>query len=105
MQFCPKCGSILMPKKQASKTILACPRCSYKTKDIEKTEIKEKVAATKTLDIVEEEKEALPLVDRECPKCKHTKAYFWEIQTRAGDEAATQFFKCEKCKHTWRHYD
>ncbi len=100
MQFCPKCGSILMPKKG----IIACPRCSYKSKQ-EAKEIKEKVAATKPLDVIEEEKTSYPLVDRECPKCHHKKAYFWEIQTRAGDEPATQFFKCEKCKHTWRHYD
>ena len=55
---------------------------------------------------IEEDKDtAYPLVDKECPKCGNKKAYFWEIQTRASDEPATQFFKCEKCKHTWRHYD
>ena len=57
------------------------------------------------MDVIEEEATAYPLVDRTCPKCSHDKAYFWEIQTRASDEPATQFFKCEKCKHTWRHYD
>ena len=46
----------------------------------------------------------MPLTDEECPKCKHGKAYYWLVQTRAGDEPETRFFRCEKCKHTWRDY-
>lgn len=55
--------------------------------------------------VVDESREMLPMTDAECPKCKHPKAYFWTMQTRAGDEAETKFLKCEKCKHTWRDYD
>ena len=43
-------------------------------------------------------------VDEECPKCGHNKAFFWEEQTRASDEPETSFFRCVKCKHTWREY-
>jgi DNA-directed RNA polymerase subunit M len=89
-----------MPKKG----IMACPKCNYKSKEAPKV-IKETVEKTQEIGIVEKETEAYPLVDKECPKCGHNKAYFWEVQTRASDEPATQFFKCEKCKHTWRHYD
>ncbi|MBI2108536.1 transcription factor S, partial [Candidatus Woesearchaeota archaeon] len=32
-------------------------------------------------------------------------AYFWLVQTRAGDEPETKFLRCEKCSHTWRDYD
>ncbi|MEK6946569.1 MAG: transcription factor S, partial [Nanoarchaeota archaeon] len=35
----------------------------------------------------------------------HKTAYFWLVQTRAGDEPETKFLKCEKCGHTWRDYD
>lgn len=105
MLFCPKCGSLLVPKKEDKKTIMACPKCSYKTKETAGAAIKEEIAKPeKALEIIEEEKEVYPLVDAECPKCGHKKAYFWEIQMRAADEAATQFFKCEKCKHVWRRY-
>ena len=38
------------------------------------------------------------------PKCDHKEAWFWTSQTRAGDEAETKFFKCTKCRHTWREY-
>jgi DNA-directed RNA polymerase subunit M len=29
---------------------------------------------------------------------------WWMLQTRSADEATTQFFRCTKCKHTWRNY-
>ena len=47
--------------------------------------------------------DTLPLTDADCPKCEHEKAYYWLVQTRAGDEADTKFLKCEKCKHTSRN--
>lgn len=103
MLFCKKCKGILIPKKQGSKTIMYCPKCGFKSKETENIETKEEISS-KSLEVVDKEPETNPLVDQECPKCKHNKAYFWEVQTRAGDEAATQFFKCEKCKHTWRKY-
>jgi DNA-directed RNA polymerase subunit M len=28
----------------------------------------------------------------------------WQVQTRGGDEASTQFFRCTKCGHTTREY-
>ena len=103
MMFCPKCGSILMPKKIDNKTVMSCS-CGYSDKKAEKLEIKEEIKGRKEIQAVEEEPEIHPLTDAECPKCKHDKAYYWEIQTRASDEPATKFLKCEKCKHIWRDY-
>ena len=37
-----------------------------------------------------------------CPKCGHGTAYFFEVQTRSADEAATLFMRCQKCSHQWR---
>ncbi|MBD3248826.1 transcription factor S [Candidatus Woesearchaeota archaeon] len=105
MQFCPKCGGMMMPKKKDNKTIIACPKCGYESKDAESVKITEKKDKEPELEIVEEGKEeTYPLIDAECPRCRHNKAYFWTIQTRASDEPETKFFKCEKCKHTWRDY-
>lgn len=106
--FCPKCGSLLIPKKIGSKKVLACSSCSYKTSETKQTVIREEITQKKQpeVEVVEkEEVETLPLIEKECPKCGHKKAYFWTLQTRAGDEPETRFFKCEKCKHTWREYD
>lgn len=58
----------------------------------------------KEIGVVEKEIETLPVVKAKCPHCSYNEAANWEIQTRAGDEAATQFFKCKKCGHTWREY-
>jgi DNA-directed RNA polymerase subunit M len=105
MLFCQKCGGILMPKKEGSKTVMVCPKCGYKSKEKTETSIKEKLPeAGVKMAIIEEEKESHPLTERECPKCKHGEAYTWELQTRAADEPPTKFFKCTKCKHTWRDY-
>jgi DNA-directed RNA polymerase subunit M len=48
--------------------------------------------------------EMLPVVIEKCPSCKHDRAYFWTVQTRASDESETKFFKCVKCGHTKREY-
>jgi transcription factor S len=45
-----------------------------------------------------------PTASINCPKCENNLAYTWQVQTRAGDEGATQFFRCTKCGHTFRLY-
>jgi len=104
MKFCPKCGSLLIPKKEDNKRIMACS-CGYKNTDAQATTMKETIKKESEIEVVEEGKnETLPLVEAICPKCNHDKAYFWLIQTRASDEPETKFYRCEKCKHTWRDY-
>jgi len=58
-------------------------------------------------DVIEEDDtEKIHPIDNnvECPKCGNKEAYYWTVQTRAGDEAETKFLKCTRCKHTWRDY-
>ncbi|MEM3126469.1 MAG: transcription factor S [Candidatus Woesearchaeota archaeon] len=104
MQFCKKCGAIMLPKKEGSKTFFYCSSCKIKQEGAGVIIEKAKTEAKKIEVVDESNQEIHPIVDAECKKCGHKKAYFWEIQTRAGDEPATKFFKCEKCKHTWRDY-
>ena len=42
------------------------------------------------------------LTDALCPSCQHSKAFYEQRQTRSGDEGATIFYTCEKCKHVWK---
>jgi transcription factor S len=104
--FCQKCGSILLPKKEGNRKVLSCS-CGYKTSNVEKLKITETVKKTgKDIEVIENgDLETLPKTDAECDKCGHRTAYFWLVQTRAGDEPETKFLRCEKCKHTWRDYD
>src|SRR3989338_4094724 len=101
--FCPKCGSILLPKREDNKKLLTCS-CGYKTNKLEVATMKETVVKTeKDVEVIDRgELDTLPKIDTVCSKCGHKKAYFWTVQTRAGDEPETRFLKCEKCGHTWR---
>ena len=104
--FCQKCGSVLLPKKEGSKKVLVCS-CGYKSSNVEQTKITETITKKgKEVEVIEKEDyETLPKTDAKCEKCGHKEAYFWTVQTRAGDEPETKFLKCEKCKNIWRDYD
>jgi len=100
MEFCPKCGAVLIQKVKN----FGCPRCNYSTKEKVKLKTSEKVEAKKEVPVIKKDTKTMPIVNEKCKKCGHEQAYFWTIQTRAGDEAETKFFKCLKCEHTWREY-
>jgi len=105
MLFCQKCGALMMPKTKNGKKELSCD-CGYKSKEKGDVIIKEKVNLKKEdqIEVIDKAIHTLPKTEEECPKCSHNQAYYWTIQTRAGDEAETRFFECTKCKHTWRVY-
>jgi len=98
MKFCPKCGGILIPKGK----MLVCS-CGYSEKNKE-VKISEKSKQKKdNIEVAEAGKgDVRCVVEEQCPKCGHKKAFSWEIQMRAADEPATRFFECQKCHHKWR---
>ncbi len=80
--------------------------CGFSSKNLDNTEIKETVDNSgNEIEVVDKEIETYPETDGECSKCGNKKAYYWLVQTRAGDEAETKFLKCTKCGHTWRDYN
>jgi len=102
MEFCPKCGSVLIQKTKNA----GCPRCNYSAKGKLKIKTSEKINEGKEIAIIKKkEGEIHPIIEEECKKCKNNKVYFWTLQTRAADESETKFFKCTKCEHTWRSYN
>lgn len=101
MEFCPKCGAILIQKRKND----GCSRCNYSAKGRTKIKTSEELEERKEIAVVDEKDSTThPIVREKCKECNHPEAYFWTIQTRAGDESETKFFKCVKCKHTWREY-
>ncbi|MBI2138086.1 transcription factor S [Candidatus Woesearchaeota archaeon] len=105
--FCPKCGSILLPKKEGNKTVVKCS-CGHQSAEQQSFGFTEKVKqGSAKIAVVEKDHdhEALPLMDASCPKCGHHKARYWTVQTRAGDEPETKFLTCDKCRHRWRDYN
>ncbi|MBS3176863.1 transcription factor S [Candidatus Woesearchaeota archaeon] len=103
--FCPRCGSILMPKVEKGKKVVGCS-CGYKEKEKVSIQLTERPKQERELVVVEKEDEnLLPKTEAECHQCQNKEAYFWTVQTRAGDEPETKFLRCTKCKHTWRDYN
>lgn len=100
MEFCPKCGAVLIQKRKN----YGCARCDYSTKEKVKLKTSEKIDEKSKIVVIKKELNTFPIVIEKCKKCNNDKAYFWTIQTRAGDEAETKFFKCTKCGNTWREY-
>lgn len=106
MNFCNKCGTVMISKEEKGKTFLVCRKCGHKMKDYKPLEIAETVSK-KPLDdviIIEKNEEALPKTKTICPKCGNKEAVWWLQQTRSADEAPTLFLRCTSCKYSWREY-
>jgi len=115
MEFCPECGTRLVPKRpkegKKGNVVLSCPKCGYKKRlAAKKLEPIPKViehSPQETIAVISKEEQklrVLPTVRVECPKCSNNLAYVWQVQTRGSDESSTQFFRCTKCNHTFREY-
>lgn len=100
--FCDKCGGMMLP--QGSK--LVCTKCNDEKEILNREEFKliQGNKKTRKLLILDEEVRTLPTTRAECPKCGNMKAEWWLLQTRKADESETRFFRCTKCKFTWREY-
>ncbi len=108
VKFCPKCGSIMLPDRK--KGVFVCRNCGYEEpidpEDAKGYKMTQKVEHKREdIPVIEQELETLPKVKITCPKCGNDEAYWWELQTRAGDEPSTIFYKCTKCGHVWRSYE
>jgi transcription factor S len=101
MEFCPKCGSIIIVEGKKAN----CAKCRYRPKGKIKIQASIKIQKKDGVAVINENKlQTYPKVENKCPECKHKEAFFWTMQTRASDEAETKFYKCVKCEHTWREY-
>lgn len=107
MDFCPKCGNLMNPEKREDEVVLVCTNCDYEETGSDEDEsykmVEEKKKKEETA-VIEKEQESLPKTTKKCPECGHEKAYWWMQQTRSADEPTTRFYRCVKCKHTWREY-
>ena len=104
MKFCPKCEV----KLKNSDSGLQCSKCSYtegqKVKQTKK--VVDDQEPNKEFNVFEENEgeESLPTIKIECEKCGNDEAVWWMLQTRSADEPTTQFYRCSKCRYTWRNY-
>ena len=112
MEFCPNCSSRLVPKRTEAGICFTCLKCGYvKPNDEKESEVKGSGKVIRhtlqqqvTVIGKEDNVDTMPTMRMECPKCGNMIVYVWQVQTRGGDEASTQFFRCTKCNHTFREY-
>jgi transcription factor S len=107
LKFCPKCDSKL--KKGDSGLECSKEECDYIEKG-EKVTQKKKIVTEEEPDFSllafegDEGEDTNPTVKIDCEKCGHDEAVAWMFQTRSADEPTTRFYRCQKCKYTWRDY-
>ncbi len=112
MQYCEDCGSIIYPMKVGDTKVLKCRRCGFVKEIPEEVDEESFVISTEFKHTVKEKIEiiksdnlsTMPTTRVECPKCGHKEAAYWQLQTRSADEGMTTFYRCLKCKYTWRSY-
>jgi DNA-directed RNA polymerase subunit M len=117
MEFCPNCGKkLLFVKSQdspISDSVYRCPKCHYIKGFSSEDQASNKNLADRSnqkkevivvVDNDQKKLKTMPTISVECTQCHNNLAFFWEVQTRSGDEGSTQFFRCTQCNHTWRLY-
>ena len=102
MKFCPN-YEVKLKKGDFG---LQCPKYDYverkETNQTKKT-IQEPESQFNVL-AENETVDTLPTIKIECEKCGNDEAVWWMLQTRSADEPTTQFYRCSKCRYTWRNY-
>ncbi len=112
MEFCPTCGIRLEPKKSEGAVALVCCKCGF-TKAPSSNREQAKVVrviqpvSQPFMTVISEEEtkvKTMQTIRMKCDKCGNNEVFVWQVQTRGGDEASTQFMRCTKCGHTFREY-
>jgi DNA-directed RNA polymerase subunit M len=112
MEFCSKCGAILVPKKIKSGDqtmfFLACSKCGSKVKETdEDMKLRGKTidhSPKQLVSVIDKKNQlsTLPTIQVTCSRCGNNTAYAWQVQTRGADESSTQFLRCTSCNYTFR---
>ena len=104
MKFCPKC-EVKLKKGDSG---LECSKCGYvegeKVTKKKKTITKDEPDFSLLAFEGNEGEDTNPTVKIDWEKCGHGEAVAWMFQTRSADEPTTRFYRCQKCKYTWRDY-
>ena len=105
MEFCPECGTLLVPENVDGKKVLVCRTCGT-SRDIGKSRDKyvmsENMPDNDNVVVVKSEVIPYSKTKADCKKCGNSEAYYYAVQTRSGDESETVFLTCTKCKHVWK---
>ncbi len=104
MQFCTKCKSMMFPKDGN----YLCKKCGniIPIENNAQNFVSKAMIEDREVVVLEGEQiSGLPTTSAKCPECGNNTASWWLRQLRSADESETRFFKCTKCRFTWREYD
>ena len=109
VNFCEKCGSLLVPQRDPkdTKIILFCKVCKSESKEKFKDtsyQIKSRIQHSEKdkLTVIEEDFDVRPSIRVACPRCNHFEARYWEAEDRRKEEwETTTYYKCTKCNWVW----
>ncbi|EPY50329.1 DNA-directed RNA polymerase II complex subunit Rpb9 [Schizosaccharomyces cryophilus OY26] len=102
-QYCIECNNMLYPREdKIARTLrLACRNCDYSevaatskvyrheliTSNVEGLHFSQDAATDYTL----------PRTEKECPRCHHHEAVFYQMHSRRGDSRMTLVYVCAGC--------
>ncbi|RVD91436.1 DNA-directed RNA polymerase subunit M [Tubulinosema ratisbonensis] len=103
MHFCPDCDNMLVMEKIDLTYSYCCNTCSYKKELVIalKHTVEYQPREEDKIWYEEDENKNLDYCEKLC-ECGETRVSFFQMQTRSADEPMTIFYKCVKCKNTWR---
>ncbi|RLG15153.1 MAG: transcription factor S [Candidatus Nanohalarchaeota archaeon] len=106
MELCKKCGSLMVPIRKKNGLYFVCRVCKTEKKANGNNNILKEVIHNEKpiIAVVGDSTETLPTIKKKCEKCGNNLVYWWSQQTRSSDEPETRFYRCTKCKQTWREY-
>ncbi|MBN2101805.1 MAG: transcription factor S [Candidatus Aenigmarchaeota archaeon] len=97
----------MVARTEKGKKRLICARCCHE-ESLDSSHIVEQKVSGKPMDEVviidRKSQESLPIIKAKCSRCGNEEAVWWIKQMRSGDEPPTIFYRCTKCRHTWRQY-
>jgi transcription factor S len=102
MKFCPKCGNILIPRREGNKFFGECEKCKF-SKELKILKTKENLEPKiKTGRGIKKEENPLATYHSKCPKCGYDKAQIIDMGIFYSDEDNLILLKCGKCGHSER---
>jgi len=112
LDFCPNCGTRLIPLKKKNRRkvalLFSCPKCGYEKRATRPMTTVHKIMERSPKDGIavigkkEQKLRTLPKIRIECPRCGNNLAYAWLVQIGESEKSSTQFFRCTRCNYTFR---
>ena len=98
MDFCPKCKSIIVPKKTGGKLSAKCDNCGFLKNNLKRELISnEEMKHSKTKKGIIKNENIFANYKHKCGKCGYGKAEIIDAGVSYSDEDNLIFIRCGKC--------